>query len=195
MIRSRRSARCPRFACFPFCSPHYSCPRFLCRPAVAADSAPASRPAKSLPRLLVLTDIGGDPDDQQAMVRLMCYANEFEIEGLIASAAGTPGELKEHVTKPEKIREIVEAYDKVRPNLPEARRRISTCQRPSGKDQVRQPAARQGRGRRREGHRRLALDHLVRRSRRPPPVNIAIWGGQTDLAQALWRVRADRGPP
>ncbi|MCA9068854.1 MAG: DUF1593 domain-containing protein, partial [Planctomycetaceae bacterium] len=25
------------------------------------------------------------------------------------------------------------------------------------------------------------------------PVNITIWGGQTDLAQALWRVRTDRG--
>jgi uncharacterized membrane protein len=43
------------------------------------------------PRLIVLTDIGGDPDDQQSMVRLMVYANEFDIEGLIASASGTPG--------------------------------------------------------------------------------------------------------
>src|SRR6185369_5392504 len=25
------------------------------------------------------------------------------------------------------------------------------------------------------------------------PLNIAIWGGQTDLAQALWRVKHDRG--
>ena len=29
------------------------------------------------PRLAVLTDIGGDPDDQQSMVRLMMYSNEF----------------------------------------------------------------------------------------------------------------------
>ena len=40
------------------------------------------------PRLLVLTDIGGDPDDQQSLVRLMVYANEFEIEGLVARIAG-----------------------------------------------------------------------------------------------------------
>src|SRR4029077_8681689 len=72
-------------------------------------------PAK--PRLLVLTDIGGDPDDQQSMIRLMTYANELEIEGLIASAAGTSGELKEAVTRPDLIREIVEAYGKARPNL------------------------------------------------------------------------------
>ena len=48
--------------------------------------------------LLVLTDIGGDPDNQQSMIRLMTYANEFEIEGLIASATGTPGEVKEETT-------------------------------------------------------------------------------------------------
>ena len=72
--------------------------------AAESSAAPATRPTRPLPRLLVLTDIGGDPDDQQSMVRLMLYTNEFEIEGLIASAAGTPGELKEHVTRPEKIR-------------------------------------------------------------------------------------------
>ena len=41
------------------------------------------------PRLLVTTDIGGDPDDQQSLVRLMVYANEFDLEGIITSASGT----------------------------------------------------------------------------------------------------------
>ena len=63
--------------------------------------AAAAEPAADRPRLVVLTDIGGDPDDQQSMIRLMTYANEFEIEGLIASATGTPGESKEEVTRPE----------------------------------------------------------------------------------------------
>ena len=70
--------------------------------------------ANARPRLLVLTDIGGDPDDQQSLVRLLHYANEFEIEGLIASAAGTRGELKEATTRPDLLREIVLAYGKVR---------------------------------------------------------------------------------
>ena len=35
------------------------------------------------PRLLVLTDIGGDPDDEQTLIRLLLYANCFDIEGLI----------------------------------------------------------------------------------------------------------------
>src|SRR5438034_11562554 len=78
-------------------------------------AAPA--PGADKPRLVVLTDIGGDPDDQQSMIRLMHHADEFEIEGLIASAAGIPGELKQDVIHPELIREIVDAYGKVRPNL------------------------------------------------------------------------------
>ena len=73
--------------------------------------------AQERPRLLVLTDIGGDPDDQQSMIRLMVYANEFLIEGLVATASGTPGELKTATTRPDLIREIVLAYGEVRTNL------------------------------------------------------------------------------
>src|SRR3954452_8268148 len=79
---------------------------------VAATVSAAERP-----RLCVLTDIGGDPDDEQSLVRLMVYANEFEIEGLIASASGTPGELKESTTRPDLIRTTVAAYAQVLPNL------------------------------------------------------------------------------
>src|SRR5262245_59715447 len=73
--------------------------------------------AQERPRLMVLTDIGGDPDDQQSMIRLMVYAKEFEIEGLVATASGIPGELKTAVTRPDLIREIVRAYGEVRTNL------------------------------------------------------------------------------
>ena len=52
----------------------------LCSLAVAA----AERP-----RLAVFTDIGGDPDDQQSMVRLLHYANEFDLELLVATAIRT----------------------------------------------------------------------------------------------------------
>src|SRR6516162_7352051 len=73
--------------------------------------------AADKPRLVVLTDIGEDPDDQQSMIRLMVHANEFDIEGLIASASGTPGKKGPEVVRPQLIREIVEAYGKVQPNL------------------------------------------------------------------------------
>lgn len=38
-------------------------------------------------RLIVLTDIGADPDDTQSMCRLLLYSNEIDIEGIIASTS------------------------------------------------------------------------------------------------------------
>ena len=149
--------------------------------------------AAERPRLLVLTDIGGDPDDQQSMVRLMLYANEFEIEGLIASAAGTPGELKKAITRPDLIRQIVDAYAQVRSNLtkhaegwPEPRAlhaRIKSGNPQRGLKNI-------GEGHDSEGSRWI-IDR-VDAGTPQRPLNITIWGGQTDLAQALWRVKHER---
>jgi hypothetical protein len=36
-------------------------------------------------RLLIETDAGGDPDDEQSLVRFLLYANEWDIEGIIAN--------------------------------------------------------------------------------------------------------------
>lgn len=153
---------------------------------------PAS--AAERPRLAVLTDIGGDPDDQQSLVRLMAYANEFEIEALIASASGTPGELKQAVTRPDLIREIIGGYEKVLPNLrkhaagwPDAdalRRCVKSGNPQRGRKHV-------GEGHDTEGSRLL----VERLDAGTPgrPLNVVIWGGQTDFAQALWRVKQDRG--
>ncbi|MEO8499037.1 MAG: DUF1593 domain-containing protein, partial [Planctomycetota bacterium] len=163
----------------------------LLLPTLTINAAP---PTADRPRLLVLTDIGGDPDDQQSMIRLLVYANEFEIEGLVASASGTPGELKHAVTRPDLIREIVAAYDQVRPNLfrhadnwPETvflLSRIKTGNPNRGRGHI-------GTEHDTEGSRWIidrVDDGLPAR-----PLNISIWGGQTDLAQSLWRVRTDRG--
>lgn len=43
----------------------------------------AAREESKLPRLIVLTDIGDDPDDEQSLVRLLVYANAFDIEGFV----------------------------------------------------------------------------------------------------------------
>jgi hypothetical protein len=149
--------------------------------------------AAEKPRLVVLTDIGGDPDDQQSLIRLLLYANEFEIEGLIATASGTPGELKEAVTRADLIREIVDGYGKVRDNLanhsagyPTAAlllERIKSGNRQRGRDFI-------GQGHDTDGSRWIIATADRDDAR---PLNIVIWGGQTELAQALWRVREDRG--
>jgi len=36
-------------------------------------------------RLIIETDAGGDPDDEQSLVRFLVYANEFDVEGIIAN--------------------------------------------------------------------------------------------------------------
>jgi hypothetical protein len=155
----------------------------------------AGQAADLKPRLAVLTDIGGDPDDQQSLVRLMVYANEFELEAFVASASGTPGELKESITRPDLIRQTIEAYGEARPNLmrhandwPEADDLLA---------RVRSGNPLRGRAHVGEGHDTEGSKLLIERidaGTPTHPLNITIWGGQTDLAQALWRVRADRGP-
>ena len=69
--------------------------------------------ANAAPRLMVLTDIGNEPDDQMSLVRLLLYANEIDIEGLI----GTTSTWKRDVVSPEMIAEVVDAYGEVVPNL------------------------------------------------------------------------------
>lgn len=153
--------------------------------------APPSLTGQTRPQLVVLTDIGGDPDDQQSMRRLVLYSNEIEILGLVASAAGVPGELKQAVVRPELIREIVNDYEQVRENLllhdrryppaEQLRRRIAAGNPQRGVKQV-------GAGRSTDGSRRIveAVDAAQ------GPVYVAIWGGATDLAQALFDVAESR---
>ena len=161
--------------------------------SVAAVTGAAPAASRERPRLIVLTDIGGDPDDQQSMVRLMLYANEFDIEGLIATASGTPGELKQAVTRTDLIRKTVEAYGQVLSSL-----RKHADGYPSAEDLLATVKS----GNRLRGWKHVGESHDTEGSRwivqvtdkpDPRPVNVSIWGGQTDLAQALWRVRRDRG--
>ena len=146
------------------------------------------------PRLAVLTDIGGDPDDQQSLIRLMVYANEFDLELLIATAAGTPGELKESITRPDLIRRIIDAYGEVLPHLQRHAAGWPTVESLRGRVMSGNPL---------RGRLHIGADHDTAASRAlidridagtpDRPLNLAVWGGQTDLAQALWRVKQDRG--
>lgn len=146
------------------------------------------------PRLLVTTDIGGDPDDQQSLIRLMVYTNQFDMEGIISSSAGIPGELKKETIRPDLINEIIQGYESVYPNLlkhdqgyPSPKHLFSVVKRgnPSrGWQNV-------GEGKDTEGS-----EWIIRMGdkRDKRPLNICIFGGQTDLAQALWKVKNTRSP-
>jgi hypothetical protein len=145
------------------------------------------------PRLLVLTDMGADPDDQQSMVRLLLHANEFEIEGLIATSAGTTGKREQHVTHPELIRELIAAYGGVRWNLLKHAAGYPTAEELLAK--IRVGSSRRGREAFGEGRDTEASQWIIDVVDKPDsrPLCVSIWGGQTDLAQALWRMKQDRG--
>jgi len=85
--------------------------------ATAARAAPPSPPER--PRLIVLTDMRSltagvaEPDDGQSLIRLMLYADEFDIEGMVASSNLGHGQR----VRPELILRVVDASQNVRPNL------------------------------------------------------------------------------
>jgi hypothetical protein len=68
-----------------------------------AGTATASAPSK--PRVFILTDIENEPDDTMSMVRLLVYANHFDIEGFVA----TTSIHQRNRVAPQRIRRIVEA--------------------------------------------------------------------------------------
>ncbi len=142
------------------------------------------------PRIIVLTDIANEPDDSESVVRLLVYANEFDVEGLIAT---TSVWLKTSV-HPEMIEERVRAYGQVLPNLrqhaagyPDAQALLSRIR--AGRAEY----GMQGVGEGKESSASQLIISVVDRAD-PRPVWISIWSGATDLAQALWQVRKTRTP-
>jgi hypothetical protein len=68
--------------------------------------------AGARPRVIIETDAGGDPDDEQSLVRLLVCANDLEIEGIIANRpAARDGEnLNPERTGIGIVRRMVQAY-------------------------------------------------------------------------------------
>ncbi len=144
------------------------------------------------PRLLVTTDIGGDPDDTQSLIRLMLYTCDFEIEGIISSASGTPGELGKSIIRPDLIEEIIHAYGEVYPNLIKHRAGFPTEKHLLSVVKSGNPM--RGWNHVGDGHDTEASEWIIRCAdeKDSKPLNITIWGGQTDVAQALWKVKNTR---
>jgi hypothetical protein len=151
------------------------------------------------PRLVVLTDISSlsagvaEPDDGQSLIRLMLYSNEFDIEGLIASSNLGHGQK----VQPELIRQVVDAYEKVRPSLLRHDDHYPPAERLRGCIKAGQTVAGPkvpATGSVGEGKDTEASNWIIRVVDRPDsrPVWAVVWGGSADLAQALWRVRRER---
>lgn len=139
-------------------------------------------------RVIVLTDISNEPDDEQSMVRFLVYSNEYDVEGLIAT---TSVWLRDTV-RPDKILRQVEAYGQVRNNLlkhasgyPATEYLMSVVK--AGRPEFGMEGV--GEGKSSEGSR-----HIIETVDKPDkrPVWISVWGGANCLAQALWDVKYTR---
>ena len=162
------------------------------------------------PRLVVCTDIAPadvEPDDMESMVRLMSYADQFEIEALITSVGWNcdpyPVEWAQYLFR------VIEAYRQDVNNL--MKRSGQKKFLPIAKENGRQklgywPSADYLRGRAvmgsvRGGIKVVGEDNdspgselLIRLAdeQDPRPIYVAAWGGANTLAQAIWRVKQTR---
>jgi hypothetical protein len=155
---------------------HISASIFLVFLACFFASCNAKKPTDSH-RIIVSTDIGGtDYDDYQSLVHLFVYSDMFDLEGLISSPFGD-GRVKH-------IYEAIDAYEKDFPNLITYSERYQTAD--SLRKIVKQGAFDTpgpiGYSTPTEGS-----EWIVKCARKDDarPLNILIWGGIEDLAQAL----------
>ena len=162
------------------------------------------------PRLVVCTDIAPadvEPDDMESMVRLMAYADLFEIEALITSVGWNcdpyPKEWAQYLQR------VIEAYRKDVPKLMKRSEQKSflPLEKENGQQQIGYwPSAdylksRAVMGSERggikvigEGNDSQGSDLLIRLADEddPRPIYVAAWGGANTLAQAIWRVKQTR---
>lgn len=141
-------------------------------------------------RVIVLTDIENEPDDAMSLVRFLTYSNQWDVEGLIATTS--VHQKRELATW--RIKEIVNAYGKVQPNLlkhekgyPTAKYLLSVVK--EGRPDYGMHAV--GEGMDSEGS-ELIISSLERDDDRP--VWVLVWGGPNCLAQALWKIKETRTP-
>jgi hypothetical protein len=139
-------------------------------------------------RVIVLTDIGNEPDDSESMVRFLLYANEFDIEGLLAVSSTW----QRTVVRPELIEERVRAYGRALESLkvhaagyPEMRTLLPLIK--AGRPEYGMSGV--GAGKDTDAS-RLIIAAADRAD--PRPLWLTLWGGSADLAQALWSVRSTR---
>ncbi len=164
-------------------------------PAAQTPSAPPPLAARIDPytpkvRVLVLTDIANEPDDQMSMVRFLVYSNQFDVEALVA----TTSTWMRNKVRPDVIRTLVDAYAEVQPNLAKHQEGFPTAA--SLRDVVK--AGQSGFGMTVVGAAKASegAEAIIRAADKADdrPLWVAVWGGANTLAQALFQVRETRTP-
>lgn len=159
----------------------------LAAQAGPADQAPAGETKR---RVILLTDIGNEPDDSESFVRFLLYSNQFDVEALIA----TTSTWQRTRVQPRLLHERIEAYGEVLPNLRAHAQGYVDAARLAAAVRGGSPVyGMQGVGAGKDTPASKRIIEMVDRPD-PRPVHIPVWGGAADLAQALWTVRATRTP-
>jgi hypothetical protein len=142
-------------------------------------------------RLIIETDAGGDPDDEQSLVRFLLYANEWDVEGIIANrprARGPENQNRER-TGLGIVQALVKAYGECHKRLVQHDSRY-----PDPAELLRRTVA---------GYEDThdAVDLIIRAvdSQDPRPVWFSNWGtdhgsASSNLKRALDKVLRERGP-
>ena len=155
---------------------------------VAASASHAAPPASAYvdpyvarPRIVVLTDIANEPDDQMSVIRFLLYSNQFDVEGLVA----TTSTWMRAKVRPDVILTLLDAYEKVQPNLLRHAKGFPTAASlrtvvASGQSAYGMAAVGEGKATAGSG---LVLRAAAKDD--PRPLWVLAWGGSNTLAQAL----------
>jgi len=168
--------------------------------------------AQLKPRLVVLTDIAIgniEPDDHESMVRLLAYADQFEIEGLIACSGWNSSYGPYPASWMDILKATIDAYEKDVSNL--MKRSSQTGFLPLADESKQQeleywPSPEYLRSRAMLGSLKLGYkelgdgndspgsDFLVKLADEDDerPIWVTVWGGANTFAQAIWRVKKER---
>jgi Protein of unknown function (DUF1593) len=159
------------------------------QPAVGPAAARVD-PYTARARVVVMTDIANEPDDQMSLVRFLVYANHFDVEGLVAT---TSTWMKNRV-RPDVIHKLLDAYERVQTNL------LAHQQGFPSADALRTvvAAGQPGYGMAAVGAKRMSAGAklIIAAADRTDdrPLWVLAWGGANTLAQALLHVRSTRTP-
>jgi len=132
-------------------------------------------------RLVVLTDIGNEVDDQQSLIRVLMYANDFDIEGLIATTSVYLDNPLGYM-----IDNYIDDYASVYDNLLLHDNDFPTpnyLKSISANGNVGDNMSNVGSGKSSAGS-NLIVDVLKKND--PRPIWFIVWGGNNTMAQALY---------
>lgn len=165
--------------------------------ASSAAGSPADRTHPERSRVVIMADMGNEPDEEQQMIHLLLYANEIELEALIAVSGrhlhSAHQEPAKRTLRPDLLHRLIDGYSSVFDNLskhaaeypaPQYLRSIVSNGQPD--------YGIEGTGEGRSSDGSSLLLRIFERSD-PRPIYIVVNAGSNTLVQALQDFERDHG--